>query len=171
MLDDNSFDFVLCRLSLQIFSEPELILQELIRITKPGGRVYTLCEDYDLIMGYPESDLIRKTYDLSADYGDQMGMDIRSGKKLYGMLTEARLEEIQTDYIMVDTNNTAREAFARVVGSWQKFVVSTLGDALSLGETEQAELSAGYEAQLRAIHSPYGYTNWGMVACSGRKPV
>ena len=171
MLDDNSFDFVLCRLSLQIFSEPELILQELIRITKPGGRVYTLCEDYDLMMGYPESELIRKTYELSADYGDQMGMDIRSGKKLYGMLSEARLEDVQTDYIMVDTNNTDREAFARVVGSWQKFVVSTLGDALSLGEASQAELSAGYEAQLRAIHSPYGYTNWGMVACSGRKPA
>jgi len=171
MLDDNSFDFVLCRLSLQIFSEPELILQELIRITKPGGRVYTLCEDYDLIMGYPESDLISKTYDRAAIYGDQMGMDLRNGKKLFGMLSEARLEDIQTDYIMVDTNSTSRDAFSRVIESWQEFSVGTIGTTLGLSETEQSSLSAGYDAQLRAIRSPYGYTNWGMVACSGRKPV
>ncbi|MCA9933770.1 MAG: methyltransferase domain-containing protein, partial [Anaerolineales bacterium] len=31
MINDNSFDFVSCRLSLQIFSQPELILKELIR--------------------------------------------------------------------------------------------------------------------------------------------
>jgi len=171
MLDDNSFDFVLCRLSLQIFSEPELILQELIRITKPGGRVYTLCEDYDLIMGYPESDLISQTYDRAAVYGDQMGMDLRNGKKLFGMLSEARLEDIETDYIMVDTNSTDRDAFARVIESWQAFSVGTIGATLGLSEADQSSLSAGYDAQLRAIRSPYGYTNWGMVACSGRKPL
>jgi ubiquinone/menaquinone biosynthesis C-methylase UbiE len=171
MLEDNSFDFVLCRLSLQIFSQPELILQELIRIAKPGGRIYTLCEDYDLILGYPESEPIRQTYHLAVEYGRQMGMDLRNGKKLYGMLSAARLEDIRTDYVMVDTNNTDREAFARVIESWRAFSVDIIGGELGLNEAEQAVLSAGYEAQLRAIRSPYGYAAWGMVACSGRKPI
>ncbi|MEZ4619306.1 MAG: methyltransferase domain-containing protein [Caldilineaceae bacterium] len=81
MLDDNSFDFVLCRLSLQIFSEPTAILAELIRIARPGGRVYVLCEDYDLIVGHPEDELIAHTYERAAVFGDAMGMDLRSGKK------------------------------------------------------------------------------------------
>ena len=67
MMYDNSFDFVLCRLSLQIFSQPEQILKELIRITKPGGRIYALCEDYDHIVGFPESEAIRETYTLAAE--------------------------------------------------------------------------------------------------------
>lgn len=171
MLEDNSFDFVLCRLSLQIFSEPEAILRELIRIAKPGGRIYVLCEDYDLIVGHPEDELIAYTYDRAAVFGDAMGMDLRSGKKLYRMLSEARLDEIQTDHIVVDTSNSDREAMAKVIESWRGFSVETIGDRLELSGDEKAALTAGYDAQLRSIRSPYGYTTWGLIACSGRKPL
>ncbi len=81
MLNDDSFDFVACRLSLQIFSQPDQILKELIRITKPGGRIYTLCEDYDLILAYPETEVIHETYRRAALYGDEMGMDLRQRQK------------------------------------------------------------------------------------------
>lgn len=171
MLDDDSFDFVLCRLSLQIFSQPEQILQELIRITRPGGRIYTLCEDYDLIVGHPEDELILDTYRRAAIYGDQMGMDLRSGKKLYRMLTEARLEEIRTDHITVDTSNSDRDALAQVIESWRAFSVETIGNSLSLSLADKTSLLAGYDAQLRSIRSPYGYATWGLIACSGRKPL
>ena len=171
MLDDDQFDFVLCRLSLQIFSKPELIIKEIVRITRPGGRIYVICEDYDLIVGYPQSDLIRETYNRAALYGDQMGMDLRSGKKLYSMLAEARLEEIKTDHLLVDTSNTDRDAFAQVIESWRKFSVYTIGSSLSLSQQDQASLLAGYDAQLHTICSPYGYSTWGMIASSGRKPA
>jgi ubiquinone/menaquinone biosynthesis C-methylase UbiE len=171
MVEDNSFDFVLCRLSLQIFSQPTAILDELIRITKPGGRIYVLCEDYDLIVGHPEDELIAHTYERAAIYGDAMGMDLRSGKKLYRMLSEARLEEIRTDHIMVDTSNSDREAMAQVIESWRTFSVDTIGDRLALNEDEKTSLRAGYDAQLRSIRSPYGYSTWGLIACSGRKPL
>jgi ubiquinone/menaquinone biosynthesis C-methylase UbiE len=171
LLNDNSFDFVSCRLSLQIFSQPEQILKELIRITKPGGRIYTLCEDYDLILGYPETETIHQTYQRAAQYGDEMGMDLRSGKKLHHQLATAGLEDIRTDQIVADTNNTDREEFARVVRSWRHFSVFTIGEALLLDQSDQATLLAGYDAQLRSIQSPYGYSSWGLVACSGRKPL
>jgi len=170
MLEENNFDFVICRLSLQIFSQPTAILRELIRITKPGGRVYVLCEDYDLVVGHPEDELIAHTYDRAAVYGDQMGMDLRSGKKLYRMLSEARLDEIQTDHITVDTSNSDREALAQVIESWRGFSVDTIGDRLALSSAEKTALTTGYDAQLRSIRSPYGYATWGLVACSGRKP-
>ncbi len=170
MINDNSFDFVSCRLSLQIFSQPDLILKELIRIAKPGGRIYVTCEDYDLIVGHPESALIRETYEKAAVYGDQMGMDLRSGKKLFGMLTQARLEDIRTDHMMLDTGRANRDAFAQVIESWKAFSVYTIGNDLHLAEEEQAALLSGYEAQLRAIRSTTGFATWGIVACSGRKP-
>ena len=171
ILDDNSFDFVLCRLTLQIFSQPDLILQELIRITRPGGRIYTLCEDYDLIVGHPENESIRATYERAARYGDQMGMDLYGGKKLYGMLLQARLEDIRTDYLMLDTNNTDREAFAEVIESWRDFSVDIIGNQLQLSSGERALLLSGYDTQLHVIRNLYGYTTWGIIACSGRKPI
>ena len=38
LLEADQFDLVTCRHSLQIFNRPELILKELYRICKPGGR-------------------------------------------------------------------------------------------------------------------------------------
>lgn len=171
MLEDDSFDFVVCRLSLQIFSHPEQILRELVRITRPGGRVYALCEDYDLIIGYPETELIDQTYRRAALYGDALGMDLRNGRKLHYLLASAHLEDIRTSQIAVDTNNTDRESFARVIESWRHFSVYTIGEALQLGGDDQASLLAGYDAQLRTIHNPFGYSSWGLVACSGSKPL
>ncbi len=170
MLNDNTFDFVLCRLSLQIFSQPSLILKELIRIAKPGARIYVMCEDYDLIMGYPESELIHETYEHAAEYGDQMGMDLRSGKKLFGMLNHARLEDIQTDHMIIDTSRVDRAAFAKVIESWKKFSVYTIGNGLKLSKADRESLEAGYEAQLRTIRNSNGFATWGIVASSGRKP-
>jgi ubiquinone/menaquinone biosynthesis C-methylase UbiE len=171
LIDDNSFDFVSCRLSLQIFSQPDLILRELMRITKPGGRIYVTGEDYDLIVGSPEERAIRTTYERAAEYGGDLGMDLRNGKKLYGMLAAARLEQIRTDHIVVDTSASDREAFAKVVESWRDFSVFTIGQRLGLDETNRETLLAGYDAHLRTIRRPHGYATWTVIACSGRKPM
>lgn len=170
LLENDKFDFVTCRLSLEVFSEPVLILKELIRITKPGGRIYVTGEDYDLIVGHPESELIHRTYDRASTYGDQMGMDLRNGKKLYGMLSKEGLEDILTDQIVIDTTNTDREAFAQVIESWRHFSVYTIGKQLHLSQASQDSLLAGYDAHLRTIRNPDGYATWVMIAASGRKP-
>jgi hypothetical protein len=128
-------------------------------------------EDYDMIVGYPEDDVISGTYDRASIYGDQMGMDLRNGKKLYGMLSQARLEAIRIDHLVVDTSNTDREAFAQAIESWRTFSVSTIGDQLQLSQTDRDSLIAGYEAHLRTIRNPNGYTNWVTVAASGCKPL
>lgn len=49
LLRDNQFDFVTCRHSLQIFDRPEMLLRELYRICKPGGRVYITNEKIRIV--------------------------------------------------------------------------------------------------------------------------
>ena len=114
--------------------------------------------------------MIRETYRRAARYGADIGMDLLSGKKLFGMLTRAHLEDIKTDHIVVDTCNSEREDFAQVIESWRAFSVFTIGDSLQLSKEEQRSLLDGYDAQLCTIRNPDGYAAWGMVACSGRKP-
>ena len=62
LLEDNQFDFVTCRHSLQIFDRPELILRELFRICKPGGRVYVTNEKNSHCLGEPRGESIQWTY-------------------------------------------------------------------------------------------------------------
>jgi SAM-dependent methyltransferase len=169
MLEDEQFDFVLCRLSIQIFSRPELILKELYRILKPGGRMYLNGEDYDLIVGYPHDGEIRKVYDAAGKYGTAIGMDLYNGKKLYSILSGLRLANIRLDYLDVDTVNSDRQLFAEMIKSWRHFSAQTIGEKLGLTGPAQAELEAGYDAHLRTIQHPFGYTKWSVVAASGEK--
>jgi len=169
MLEDEQFDFVLCRLSIQIFSRPELILKELYRILKPGGRMYLNGEDYDLIIGYPHDGDIRKVYDAAGRYGTAIGMDLYNGKKLYSILGGLRLTNIRLDYLDVDTVNSDRQLFAEMIRSWRHFSAQTIGQRLGLTGQAQSELEAGYDAHLRTIQHPFGYSKWSVMAASGEK--
>jgi SAM-dependent methyltransferase len=171
MIEDNTYDYVISRLSIQIFSKPEQILKELYRITKPGGRIYLLGEDYDMIVGYPNNKDILEVYDKAGMYGTQMGMDLYNGKKLYTILNDMKLTNIMIDPIIVDTNNSRRELFAEMVRSWRKFSVFSIGDSLGIDEDEKERLLKGYDAHLNTINHPHGYTTWSLIAGSGEKTL
>jgi SAM-dependent methyltransferase len=169
MIEDEVFDFVICRLSIQVFSKPEEILKELHRILKPGGRMYLLGEDYDLIVGYPNDLEIRRVYDKAGKYGTDIGMDLYNGKKLYSILTSLKLADIRLDYINIDTVNSDRKLFGDMISSWRHFSADTIGRELSISEEEKQLLLAGYDAHLQTVRHPFGYTKWTVVAASGEK--
>jgi SAM-dependent methyltransferase len=169
MLEDEIFDYVLCRLSIQIFSKPELIIKELLRILKPGGRVYLLGEDYDLIVGYPNEKEIRRVYDRAGQYGTDIGMDLYNGKKLYSILAGLKLTNICLDYINVDTVNSDRRLFAEMIASWRHFSAETIGRQLRISQEAHDQLLAGYDAHLQTIRHPFGYSKWTLVSASGEK--
>ncbi|HVO40032.1 MAG TPA: methyltransferase domain-containing protein [Spirochaetia bacterium] len=169
LLDDEIFDFVLCRLSIQIFSRPDEILRELHRILRPGGRLYLTGEDYDLIVGYPNEAEIRSVYDKAGRYGQRMGMDLYNGRKLYASLAGMKMKNIKVDTIDADNLGTHRPTFAEMIASWRSFSAETIGQELGITESERAELLAGYDAHLATIRHPHGYTKWSVVAASGEK--
>lgn len=169
MLDDNTFDFVICRLSIQIFSQPEQIFTELYRIVKPGGRIYVTGEDYDLIIGYPNYKIIREVYDKSGHYGSELGIDMYNGKKLYSQLRHLKLKDLLLDQIVVDTANSDRVAFTQMVKSWKFFCSESLGTKLNLDDEDCKKLLDGYDKHIKTINHPYGYSTWGIVAASGVK--
>lgn len=169
MMEDEIFDFVMCRLSIQIFSRPELILKELYRILKPGGRLYLTGEDYDLIIGYPNHEEIRTVYDRAGKYGRDIGMDLYNGRKLYPVLMGMKMANIKLDYINVDTVNCDRRVFSEMISSWRYFSADTIGRELHISREEHDSLLAGYEAHLKTIRNIFGYTKWTVVAASGEK--
>ena len=169
MMDDELFDFVMCRLSIQIFSKPQEILKELYRILKPGGRLYLTGEDYDLIVGYPNENEIRTVYNKAGKYGTDMGMDLYNGRKLYSTLTGMRMAGVKVDYISADTVNSDRKVFAEMITSWRHFSAEKIGKTLKIPPMEHDNLLDGYDAHLKTIRNLLGYTTWTVVAASGEK--
>ncbi len=81
LLEGDQFDFVTCRHALQVFDRPDLILQELYRICKPGGRVYISNEKNSHCLGEPHGDTIQWTYTEVAKLWRHFNMDIEIGPK------------------------------------------------------------------------------------------
>lgn len=170
LLDDNQFDFVTCRHSLQIFNRPERILKELYRICKPGGRIYVTNEKISHCLGEPHKESIGWTYEQLARLFDHFGMDLEFGPKSRRYLMDAGLDDIRTDHFMVSSDDGDPRDFADVVKSWK---VLFAGDMASRrGDDAQfiERFARGFDDHVFAALHPKGYAGWPIWVASGRKP-
>ena len=168
LLPDSSFDFVTCRLSLQVFNEPDHILHELVRICKPGGRIYITNELMSGILGYPNEKLIRGTYDKIIEMGHQLGMNMDTGVKTREVLVGAGLEDVKIHLVDVNNMNTDPADFAKVVESWT-YVTSQMCQRSGQPPEVFELIKEGLRAHVGAIKSDRGFASWPIYAGSGRK--
>jgi len=170
MLEDNRFDFVTCRLSLQIFDRPELILRELLRICRPGGRVYLTNETYSKCFGEPNAESISWTYQMASRlYGD-LGMNLEFGTKMNRVLMDLDFEDIRIEPMILTNLSVDRHDFAEVIRSWETYAVEELAKNAGKDETFCTRLRQGFQDHLRAITHPKGFGGWPIWVASGRKP-
>src|SRR5262245_526769 len=54
---EHNFDLVVCRHMLQAVPHPERVMAEMVRVTRPGGTLHLLVEDYDMIHAAGASDV------------------------------------------------------------------------------------------------------------------
>ncbi len=170
LLEDESFDFVTCRLSLQIFDQPVAIVRELCRICKPGGRIYVTTESMSRIHGYPRQDAIHWSYSQLSRMCVEMGMDLEFGPKMVSVLIDAGLDDVQFEMMTLHNRNTSPEGFAEVVSSWKESLVDDLVTATEMGSDEQERLHRGLEDHVNAIRSPRGFGCWPIYVASGLRP-
>ena len=169
LLEDNCFDFVTCRLALQIFNKPELILKELHRICKPGGRVYLTNESYSNCFGHPRSETIRWTYEEAAKLFAQFEMDLDFGIKMHRHLVETGFTDLKVDSMILTNRNTDPDAFADVVRSWETYIAGPLAVQGGRDEEFRARLRQGFQDHIYAITSAKGFAGWPIWVASARK--
>lgn len=171
MIEDNSFDFVTCRHSLQIFDKPELIVKELFRICKPGGRVYVTNEKISQCMGEPRGESINTSYAEVAELFAHFKMDLEFGPKSRRALLDAGFADIRIGtFTVANTDGDPRE-FADMIEAWEDVFINEM--CRDRGDTPEriALIRQGLQDHISAALHPYGYAGWPIWAASGQKPV
>jgi ubiquinone/menaquinone biosynthesis C-methylase UbiE len=94
-LPDSSFDLSHARLLLVNVPEPEGVVAELARITRPGGWVASEEVDWISWVCAPMHHAWTRLVDINADIWRKRGMDVNIGRRLPRLLKDAGLTDIQ----------------------------------------------------------------------------
>lgn len=170
LLDDNQFDFVTCRHSLQIFDRPELILRELFRICKPGGRVYVTNEKNSHCLGEPRGESIQWTYNEVAKIVAHFNHDIEIGPKSRRLMLDAGFDDVRMESFMVTNLDGDPQEFADMVEAWKMLFAGKMSTLRQDDPEFVARFRQGFDDHIFAALHPKGYAGWPIWVASGRKP-
>ena len=164
---DGSFDLVVCRHMLQAVPRPEKAIAEIVRVTRPGGRLHLLVEDYGMIHMHPTRlDVDRFWLDAPTAYGAWVGTDLHAGRSSWARLLDLPVEEIAMHYVVVDTLRVPRETFAGIWEAWRDGYADELAAHTRFSREEAI---AHFEDMIACIRNPRGYAVWQVPILSARK--
>lgn len=165
-LPDDSFDLVVCRHVVQAIPRVERALAELARVTRPGGWLHVIAEDYLMIHFEPRT--------LDADdfwsegprrFGEATGTDLRIGRRMYRLLRELGLGSITVDYVVVDTLRVPRETLAAIWEAWRDGYSASISAHTAI---PRERVAAHFDDMIATIRDPEGYGAWMVPVVAGR---
>src|SRR5207302_3940776 len=162
------FDLVVNRHMLQAVPDPARAVSEMARVTRSGGRLHLIAEDYGMLWAHPTphgSDAFWQHY--PPRYGKAIGCDLHIGRKMFTLLTDLGLREIAVDYIVVDTLRVPRETFARIWEAWRDGYAGPIGELTPI--TRESAV-AYFEQMIANVRDPLGYAVWMVPVVSARVP-
>jgi SAM-dependent methyltransferase len=167
-LPDRTFDLAVCRHVLQAIPHAERAVAELVRVTKRGGWVHLIPEDYLMIHFEPHR--------LDADdfwtavprrFGAALGTDLRIGRRAYGILRRLGLSDISVDYVVVDPLRVPRATFAAIFAAWRDGYADTVSEHAHI---PRERFVAHFDDMIATIEDPEFYAVWQVPIVAGRVP-
>ena len=142
-LASGRFDFVEARFLLEYLKNPLAAIDEMVRVTRPGGHVCLQDLDGHLAWHYPEDERIAAVHQAMALLKDT-GFDAFVGRKLFALARQAGLTEIA---VRVDT-------YDLIAGGIDKFHLDLWRRKLAIAEPAIAKL-CGSAARARGMTDAY----------------
>ena len=167
-LPDRSFDLVVCRHVIQAIPHPEHVIRELARVTRPGGRLHLIAEDYGMLK-FPKRSLDPEDFwhDGPRGFGSATGTDLHVGRRAYSLLRAAGLCDITVDYVIVDTLRVPREVFAAILEAWRDGYAAAVAQHTRFSHEE---VVAHFNGMVATIRDRDGYAVWFVPVVSGVIP-
>jgi hypothetical protein len=100
---------------MQAIPDPPRALAELARVTKPGGFVHVLAEDYGMIHLHPTPPEVVDFWNEGPPaFSRGQGVDLNVGRRTFTYLRQLGLTDVRVDWVVVDPVRVPRETFAPI---------------------------------------------------------
>jgi ubiquinone/menaquinone biosynthesis C-methylase UbiE len=167
-LPERSFDLVTCRHVVHSIPYPERVCAELARVTKRGGWLHFIPEDYGMLhFQRAKPDPLEFWYEAATRWSTETNTDLFIGRHLYGVLSGLGFTEIKVDYVVVDTLRVPRETFAAILGAWRDGYTQAVAERSRWSE---AEVAAYFGRMIANILDPTQYAAWMVPVVQARVP-
>jgi ubiquinone/menaquinone biosynthesis C-methylase UbiE len=93
--EDNTFDFTCARMLFEYLSAPELVLAEMIRVTRPEGTIMISDLDGQIVQWFPLPEHLTTALEEGLALLKQSGFDPFVGRKLFYWLKNANINNIK----------------------------------------------------------------------------
>jgi ubiquinone/menaquinone biosynthesis C-methylase UbiE len=165
---DRSFDLAVCRHVLHSIPQAARVIAELVRVTRRGGYLHLIPEDYDMLhFERAATDPRDFWYQAPKSFGEKTGTDLFMGRHTFRILAAMALKETKVDFVIVDTLRVPRETFASILEAWRDGYAESIGELTPISR----ESAAAYFNQMIAnIRDPQGYAVWMVPVVSARVP-
>jgi len=166
-----SFDHVFVCFVLEHLRSPELALERLVDVLKPGGSLTVIEGDHGSTLFHPDSDAARASIDCLVQLQRRAGGDALIGRRLYPLLARTGLETIcvEPHIVYVDASRSAWvDGFTNK--TFIAMVEGVRDDALAAGLISADHFDAGVRDLRRTTEADgvFCYTFFKGVARKGR---
>jgi hypothetical protein len=143
---------------LQAVPAPERVMAELVRVTRSGGVLHLIVEDYDMIHAAPTRiDVSWFWHAGPRAYNAAAGIDLHIGRNAFHHLRALPVDDIRYHYVHVDTQRVPRDVFATIFTAWRDGYTEVSARHL---QRSQAEIREYFDATIDCIRDPNGYALW-----------
>jgi ubiquinone/menaquinone biosynthesis C-methylase UbiE len=165
---DNSFDLTVCRHVTHSIPHPDRVLAELARVTRPGGYLHLIPEDYGMLH-FQRGALDPRDFwhVVPPSFEAKTGTDLFIGRNTFSILAAMKLQAITVDYVIVDTVRVPREMFAAILTAWRDGYAEPIGELTPISR-DSAE--AYFNQMIANVRDPRGYAVWMVPVVSAQKP-
>ncbi len=168
-LPDATFDLTVCRHVVQSVPHADRVFAELKRVTRPGGWLHVIAEDYDMLhfrRGTPDPRDF--WHAVPAAFTARDHNDLFIGRHAAPLFAQLGLTDVHVDFVVVDTLRAPRDSFARVLEAWRDGYAAASAEVTGMS---LAQSTAHFEAMIANIKDPEGYALWQVPVVSGRVPA
>lgn len=166
---EGSFDLTVCRHVIHSIPHADRVIAELVRVTRPGGHLHLIAEDYGMLH-FQRARLDARDFwhQVPPAFGAATGTNLFMGRDIFGILAAMKLEEIRIDYVIVDTLRVPRETFAAIIEAWRDGYADPVAEYTPISREKALDY---FNQMIANIRDPLGYALWLVPVASARVPA
>lgn len=142
-LADQRVDFSYTRFVLQHVPQPEQVVADVFRVTRPGGRFCVVDSDDGLVMFHPEESRVSRLLAGAQATQAAQGGDRFVGRKLPALLQQAGFDNVKARVLSLTSTELPFPVLFNILLGYKASLLGDAIDARALYEDLSADVAAG----------------------------